>query len=325
MQIIRLTFFILLILLISYSDGRALSIEIHQLATIEMGNNSQIKVCGNWLNYGQFRASEGTTVAFSGTTTDTIRTFRSAGETFYNLIINNDNNVHLNDNATIEGRVSLANGNLIIAADDTLKLIESAAISGEQAGRYIIGRLLKSENVGVEASIFGGIGLSLSTGIDNLGNVSVLRISGEAIQVLENAGINRSWQINSGNLPLNGRELTLSWVADDDNDKELTTLQAWQSDDQIVWNAHNVQQDVAGTRSVTINTNKFSNWTVSDGQNPLIFDLLGNDDKIDALDAQAICRYLGDNNLHYDLNRDGVFDERDVNIILKQWKENHSE
>jgi hypothetical protein len=206
------------------------------------------------------------TVEYVGTVAQTI-----SPVTYGNLKVNNSNGVSLGGATTVNGTLTLTSGN-VSTGSNTLTLGSSATLSGESAGRYIVGNLTTTRTVGTGSSTFGGIGVSLNAGVDNLADMTVTRVSGStgAVTVNTKTGINRKWAISSTNPPTNGRDLTLSWVLDDDNGKDLTTAQVWKSTDGgTTWFTIGNAQNVSGTRSITVTTSSFSAWTVSDGGNPL--------------------------------------------------------
>jgi hypothetical protein len=119
--------------------------------------------------------------------------------------------------------------------------------------------------------------VTLNAGADDLGSVRVSRVSGPAGVVvasvtnpLADTGIARRWDIVSDNPPVSGRILTLSWVSDDDNDRNLSNAYVWRSSDGgASWTAAFGPFDASASRSISQNVNALSSWTVSDGANPL--------------------------------------------------------
>lgn len=193
-----------------------------------------------------------------------------------NLIINNSAGVTMDTSATVTSSLTMTSGNLNTGVD-SLILGSAATVTGEQTGRYVVGKLLTSRAVGTGSSGFGGIGVSLNPGTDDLGTVSVTRISGAAGQVVASitgasadTGIARKWNISSSNPPSNGRDLGLSWVSDDDNGRSLTSAQLWKSSDAgATWAGVGPVVDASSSRTITQTVTSFSQWTVSDDANPL--------------------------------------------------------
>ncbi len=193
-----------------------------------------------------------------------------------NILINNSTGVTMDTTTTVTGNLTMISGNLNTGID-SLILGASATLTGEQAGRYVIGKLLTFRAVGTGSSSFGGVGVSLNSGADDLGTVNLSRISGAAGQAVASitganadTSIARRWNITSDNPPSGGRDLTLSWISDDDNGRDLTTAQLWKSlDGGSTWTVVFSPQDVSSSRSITESVTSFSAWTVSDAANPL--------------------------------------------------------
>lgn len=101
----------------------------------------------------------------------------SGSGSFQNLEINNVCGVSLNGNLTILDTLSLTNGN-VNTGINTLTLSPTGKLLGEQVGRYVIGNLTTTRSVNTDSSDFGGIGVALNAGVDNLGDVTVTRVSG---------------------------------------------------------------------------------------------------------------------------------------------------
>ena len=149
-------------------------------------------------------------------------------------------------------------------------------MGGEGAGKYLVGNLTTSRNVGTGSNNFGGIGVNIGSGLDNLGNVSITRISGTSgtVSANGNEGINRRWVISSASPPSSGRTISFSWVSSDDNGVILTEAWAFRSTDNgVTWNPEGLVQDVSSTRTITVITNSFSIWTVADESGPLPVEL----------------------------------------------------
>ncbi|MBI5804574.1 T9SS type A sorting domain-containing protein [candidate division TA06 bacterium] len=193
-----------------------------------------------------------------------------------NIVINTPAGVTMDTSSTVINSLTMTSGSLNTGAD-SLILGSSATMTGEQAGRYVIGKLLTSKTVGTGSSSLGGIGVTLNSGTDDLGTVNVSRISGPAGQVVASitgasadTGIARKWIISSANPPSAGRDLGLSWVSDDDNGRTLNAAQLWKSTDGgASWAGVGPVVDASSSRTITQTVYSFSQWTVSDAANPL--------------------------------------------------------
>lgn len=188
-----------------------------------------------------------------------------------NLNIYNTAGVTLHADRTITGTLSLSAGSLSTGSS-TMTLGPSAVIAGEQSGQYCIGNLNATRSVGTGGNDFGGMGVSISAGSDNLGAVTVTRVSGPGGVVTVNGkqGIARRWVISSDAPPSLGRNVTFSWTSGDDNGKDLTTAQLWKSTDQgRNWFALGSPVNISSTHSLTVAVNSFSHFTVSDRNNSI--------------------------------------------------------
>ncbi|MES2733039.1 MAG: T9SS type A sorting domain-containing protein [Bacteroidota bacterium] len=200
-------------------------------------------------------------ISFNGTTLQTTPAF-----TYHTVTIDNTAGVSLGGQATINNSLVFTNGSLLTNAYKVV-LSSTAAMSGEATGKYVIGLLETTRNVGIGSSTFGGMGLSIAVGIENLGNVTVVRKagSGRAISWNSKEGINRSWDITiSGTQPASGRSVTFTWLSDDDNGQDISNMkimrqQTVMSDWEVMTAALN-----ASTRTMTLVTTHFSEWTTTD-------------------------------------------------------------
>jgi hypothetical protein len=223
---------------------------------------------------GVLKYDPGSTLEYAATAAQHTR--QELLQTVPNILVNNSAGVTMDTTTIVTGTLTMNNGNLNTGVD-SLILGTSATLVGEQTGRYVIGKLLTSRVVGIGSSSFGGIGVSLNSGGDDLGTVNVRRITGPAGVVVASitganadTGITRRWDLTSDNPPSGGRNLTLSWVSDDDNGRDLTSAQLWKSlDGGSTWTVAFSPHDASSSRSITESVTSFSAWTVSDAANPL--------------------------------------------------------
>ena len=237
-------------------------------------NNKTMNVAGNWINNGTF--TQGTsTVVFNGTTAQTIG--GSTSTIFNNVTINNTADVTLLNNQTVNGVLTFITGKLETGPYNVI-FGTTGSISGEDASKYLVGDLTISRVVGTGTiNNLGGAGFSILNTGDNLGTVSVTRISGSAgiITAGGNQGIARKWIITSTNPPSSGRSISFSWVSDDDNGVNLVNALIFRSaDGSEPWTPIGIAQNVSSTRTITATTNVFSTWTVADEESPLPVELI---------------------------------------------------
>ncbi len=249
--------------------------------------DDKVLTMGDGANISRARGSLSSAPAFGSTVnlsyTGTIENVTTGFEMpSSNLVLNNlsvtsSQGITLGANVTVNGALSFgSSASSITTNTNTLTLASSASMTGETAGRYVIGNLFTTRNVGTGSSTFGGIGVTLNAGTDNVGNVSVTRISGPngIVTANSNQSIARKWTITSDNPPLNGRDLIFSWVSSDDNGKTFSLVNkaiAFRFNGSS-WSGVGLPGDVSGSdpRSITFNTKSFSDWTISDENAPLV-------------------------------------------------------
>ncbi|PKL83211.1 MAG: hypothetical protein CVV24_06050, partial [Ignavibacteriae bacterium HGW-Ignavibacteriae-3] len=226
-----------------------------------------------------FNPASANTITFAGATAQSIT--NSGTLTFgsnANVTLNNSNGLTLNSGITLNGTITLTNGNLTTGSS-TLTLGSSATLIGELAGRYVIGNLATTRSVGSgSGSAFGGIGFTLGSAAENLGSVSVTRVTGSHATLNGNTGINRIWSITPANALTAARSLTLTWNSDDDNSKTLTSMQTCQSTDNFASlpNSSSLGSPAdASSRSMTVSLTSLtagSNraFTISQSNQPLV-------------------------------------------------------
>ena len=217
-------------------------------------------------------------VSYTGTIENVTTGFEipTSASVLADLDITSSQGITLGNNLTVNDTLIFGSGaSSITTGSSTITLGSSAMLIGESSGRYVIGNLSTTRNVGTSSSTFGGIGVSVNAGADNLGNVAITRISGTNGIVAGNGNnsIARKWSIVSDNPPTNGRDLTLSWVSSDDNGKTFST-----ANKALAYRFYNGSWNVVGLpvdvslsdpRSVAVNTKSFSDWSVSDQNAPL--------------------------------------------------------
>ncbi|MCX6272819.1 MAG: HYR domain-containing protein, partial [Bacteroidetes bacterium] len=243
--------------------------QVNNYGTLQ-GGSGTIQISGNWVNNHVFTQAS-STVVFNGAADQSIT--KTGGESFNNLTVGmTGGGLDLVNDVTVTNILQLT-GRMVRTGTHTLFLGASSQMTGEQNNRYVLGNMSTTRAVGTGGHNFGGVGVSINAGIDDLGDVALLRVSGVAGQVTvgTNNGINRKWAITATGTPASGRTLTLSWLSDDDNGKDLTTAQVWKSSDNgLTWFPVGNPQDASATHSVTVaNQTSFSIYTVSDANNPL--------------------------------------------------------
>ena len=222
------------------------------------------------------------------------------------ISITNSFGVTLSGNTTVDSVISFTSGNLLTDTK-TLTLSNGGSISGEDSARYVVGKLVTTQTVSIDSSILGGIGVLLANGSDDLGQVTVTRISGVNGEVFVNgkSGIRRRWTITSTNPPTNGREISFTWVKADDNGRNLTKATVYKSTDSGVnWVPVGTEQNFDSLRVIKVNTTSFSDWTVSDDINIIPVELVSFDATVSGKDILLSWKTATElNNLGWEVER----------------------
>ncbi|NUN10640.1 MAG: T9SS type A sorting domain-containing protein [Ignavibacteriaceae bacterium] len=224
---------------------------------------------------GKIVGGAGSAVVLQGSPSDTTTLPEIQGG-LSKMVVNRSAGAKLSTNLTILDTLKVESGKLLTGPSKVI-LSNNADIVGETTGNYIVGSLETTRSAGTGSSNFGGIGLTMASGGDNLGTVTVTRRAGPQAKVSfgSASSINRTWSIEAENQPTSGRTLTFNWVKDDDSTS--ASVNAWFSTDNgSSWSKHSgpYNPGTGNLRSVTINTTHFSEWTFSNEDNPLPVELV---------------------------------------------------
>lgn len=158
--------------------------------------------------------------------------------------------------------------------EGVLDITSNGGLKNEEKNAYFIGELEVKRDPQND-STFGGIGVMLEDVSGSPGDITVTRESGpgKALEFDGNSGINRTWQFEPDG-SITDADLTLEWVEDDDNNKNVHNMQVWKNEDRngewtSVGNLQDANQNSNTERSITVNISSFSYFTVSDDNNPL--------------------------------------------------------
>lgn len=220
-------------------------------------------------------------LVFNGSALQEVSIGAGSGSTFHFVNIDNSNNVKLNSDLTILNQLDFTNGSLLTNSN---RLILSGNASINEIGsNYLIGELEISRAVQNTSSDFGGIGVTIDASGEDLGNVNIIRKSGNGASVVigSNEGINRTWEITSENVPGSDVDVTLSWNNADDNGKNIAEMKVYKSNNNgASWNPISGTLD-GSTRDVTFTASGFSIFTLADVDNPLPVEINYFNGKID--------------------------------------------
>ena len=258
----------------------------------------------------------GVDVTYTGTTAKT--TGKELPIDVNQLTIDKPANVTLDKSVTVKDSLAFNSGHLITG--DYMLILDSAAVITKGDVGDVWGSLqFPPFLVGTDSLSIAGV--FIGSGIDDIGSVRVIIISGpgSAVVVDSSESINRRWIITSDYPPTNGRQLILSWTPEEDNDVDLTQVQAWKSTDNgATWRVSGSVQDASQTRSVDLDIVSFSQWTVANLDNTYI-------EKVNILEIQRLIAKLnsadGDGVYHpnYDEDNDGDIDIIDLKLMMSRW------
>ena len=247
-----------------------------------------LEVRGDLANAGTL--TPGTSpVTFSGSA-DQLLT--PGGAALYQLLLSKPtagaNTLRLAGDLTVSNLLSLSNGLINTqngATVHTLRLPHGAALSGEAAGRYVLGALeITRDGVGGAAVNFGH-GAVLDPASNNLGTVAVTRRAGLLTTATAGTpngsfgqnfangalqGIDRIWTVAPATQPTAPVQLTLSWLADNDNGlTNFAQARMWQQTAAgQPWAAVGPAAN-ASSRSLTSSPTVLDRFTISNAANPL--------------------------------------------------------
>ena len=177
------------------------------------------------------------------------------------------------NNLTLHQGLVLTNGSLLIPNGKELTFTASATWPAETATKFVEGKTIMEPRV-VGTGSLNFMGLGLAAGADDLGSISIVRISGVNGRITSNgnSGINCNWDVNAENQPVSGRDVTFSWVSDWDNGRNTSQMKFWRRiSPSDPWVPMGSLQNVGSTnpRLLTVNTTHFSEWTATDNSGPL--------------------------------------------------------
>jgi hypothetical protein len=259
-------FLLLVVLCCSAAHAQHMTIQEH--ACVKLSGDAVLRLSGNLQAAGMYLSDPA-----SKTVADADEARYFSGNIRLGLFTKDGQGVlSLQTGLSLDALLHLVGGS-IATENVALTLGEDARLVDEAPSKYLIGHGAAVRSVGTGASDFGGLGCAVLAGTDDLGVVSLHRYAGpgSAVTAGSSVGINRQWWLQAESAPSNGRELNFTWVADDDNGKDLTQLQIWKTTDGgASWYAVGSVQNAALQRTIALSSEtSFGGYTVSDVQNPL--------------------------------------------------------
>jgi hypothetical protein len=236
-------------------------------------------------------ASNGT-VVFRNTMTIPDQLF--VNNTANNITINKAAaTITLGSNLVINGLITFTNG-VINTGSNILDFSTSSTNPTESITSYILGNArLQNKLVGTAALTF--LGAYIHSGVDDLGNVTITRVTGSSYTFGSGHSINCNWNIVPANQPTSGRLLDLSWLSVFDNGKIFgigNQAMVFKSEDNgATWVYTDIMADVSVSdpRHINnMNTTSFSIWSMSDQDAPLPVQLSSFTSSLNGRDAKLI-------------------------------------
>ncbi|MDI6804734.1 MAG: choice-of-anchor D domain-containing protein [Bacteroidota bacterium] len=193
--------------------------------------------------------------------------------TLNNLIISNPAGVTASASTTVNGMLSIMNGNFL--SDANTITLGTSGILNEIAGQTVIGKVVTTRNViqGVN-NTFGGIGIEINAADAAPGSTNVERITGTAQTGNSKSSILRYFNIvptiNSG---LNAA-LVFKYYDSELAGQDAGSLQLYKSlDNGSTWSGQGGIVNVSATTISLSGVNSFSRWTAADANNDLGFSI----------------------------------------------------
>ncbi len=186
-----------------------------------------------------------------------------------------------NQSLTVTGNANFVNGDLTTNNLGRLIFSTSANAPLETSVSKIVGYAqMTQRNVAFNSLSF--FGYTVSAGIDDIGNVSIVRKTGNAGVNFynDNESIAVTWDVTVQNQPTNGRNVTMQWFSDFDNSNDINIpMQMYRYANgtswEVVGGATNIASDVNNLRtSASVLTTEFSEWTISSTDNALPVSLI---------------------------------------------------
>jgi len=281
------------------NGGVRIDVEIDNNAVVEVGgsltmergtfdvNNATLTLHTNAnplsVGTGAFSLGSGSTLEFGKAGTSSASAITLPDNVFVgspsigSLTMNNANGAVLgNQSLTVTNAANFVSGDLETNNLGRLIFSTSATSPIETSSSKILGYAeMTQRNVGLNSISF--FGYSITAGIDDIGNVSIVRKTGEAGVNFydDNESIAVTWDVTVQNQPGNGRNVTMQWFADFDNNNDINIpMQMYRyangTNWEVVGGATNIASNVNNLRtSASVLTTEFSEWTISSANNAL--------------------------------------------------------
>jgi hypothetical protein len=194
--------------------------------------------------------------------------------TLNNLTMNRASGIALSGDVTVNS-VTLISG-LLNTNSYSVTFTSALANPVEISASRIVGtaRIL---NVPVGMGEFDFLGYKIYSGVDDIGNVTLVRKTGTAgiITISINSSIACNWDVTVDNQPSNGRNIEYKWLSDLDNGKAFCCLNKgvnyYSTNGGSNWTELGMHMDVSvsNPRVMSLITTHFSQWVPTSENSPM--------------------------------------------------------
>ncbi|MFQ3608556.1 MAG: T9SS type A sorting domain-containing protein [Chloroherpetonaceae bacterium] len=229
-----------------------------------------INLTGGVTINGNVEVSSGDTLTFSPATTNTL-TF---GGSFQSLFSPGTLTFNSNTNIVVNSTVLTLSSPITVPGNFTA----NGEVGGEAV--FVGGTVTNPNNIGnlgippfnlPNATPFSStlLGISIAVG-DALNDLTLSRRT-DPVEVGSSTGILRRWRITTSTTSFAPRDVIFTWPVSANNGRNPATFQVWKSTDNgASWFPIPGSFDISGDpMSVTISATSFSEFTISDADNPL--------------------------------------------------------
>jgi len=238
--------------------------------TFSIGANTLIINGDISYSSGSINGGTSSNITFGGSGTST----NLGAITLNNLTMNRISGIALSGDVTVNS-VTLTGG-LLNTGSYSVTFTSILANPLEISASRIVGtaRIL---NVPVGIGSFDFLGYKIYSGIDDIGNVTLIRKTGTAgiITIGVNSSIACNWDVTVDNQPVNGRNIEYKWLSDLDNGKTFCCLNLgvnyYSTNGGANWTELGTHMDVSvsNPRVMSLTTTHFSQWVSTSENSPM--------------------------------------------------------
>lgn len=241
------------------------------------------------------------------------------------LTINNPGGVTLTGDVTVNRNFEFIQGH-VFTQDFAVHLAPEARILNETDSSHLVGNLAANRNCRTSGSDFGGMGLTIAPGEDDLGAVNARRYTALAAaeSIYGFPTLQRIWHIEPelAQAP-HGRDITFAWLPSDDDHLNMAAAQLWRQADDQPWQGYGAPLDLSGATQHAVTVTEFATWTIADLEASYVPGDINIDHVFDNQDIALVANYIlfgtGLNQYQYylaDRNQDDTITVEDVNHLV---------